>query len=726
MGMLSAVQRVWKDGLLRTRRNPPPSRPNAPEVSSAAPSEPEPRAGVGPPADHSGADVAGWLRIVEENDGAAVHAALFLTSGRGEPVGFCFTRGERYQSTSWPPRAGEPADLSSLVGSLLRAAVPAPVLVLGLASEAASGFPEGVVSGLPWGCVAAAAGEGDLGGAGGTSGAAVEWSRAPDNGSAARRLFGEICRQTAPFEPLERAGLALEVAFADVRVEGLTAVGGLTTVIALSAPASRQGRPTGAGERPSPGANLAERLWAALAPPPRRAGLEKTIELDWPRPLMPFQQEGVLALLARDRLLLADDMGLGKTVQAIAAVRILQARNTTAACLVAAPASLLDQWRREIAKWAPELSAIIVRGSAADREWQWAARVDVTLVSYDTLRADAGRAPRATVGKRRWDVVVADEAQRLKNRNDTSDVLKRLRRARSWALTGTPIENHEEELASILEFVDHVDGGAPKRYRPGDALRARHRELQLRRRKGEVLDELPDKQITKVPIELSPRQRGSYERAERDGIIYLKSLGAEVRLEHVLELITRLKQICNADPQTGESSKLADIRDRLAQLTAQGHRALVFSQYTSDTSGVGAAVRRLEAFRPLAFTGGMSREERTAVVDRFRADDMHKVLVLSLRAGGLGLNLPEASYVFHLDRWWNPAIERQAEDRSHRIGQTVKVHVVKYSCIGTIEERIDAVLERKQALFEELVDDVSLDLTARMNRRELLGLFGLG
>ena len=441
---------------------------------------------------------------------------------------------------------------------------------------------------------------------------------------------------------------------------------------------------------------------------------------------MPFQQDGVLALMAHDRLLLADDMGLGKTVQAIAAARILRARNTTASCLVAAPASLLDQWRREIARWAPELSAIIVRGSAADRDWQWTAQVDVTLVSYDTLRADAGRGLGATTAKRRWDVVVADEAQRLKNRNDTSDALKRLRRSRSWALTGTPIENHEEELASILEFVDHVDGGAPKRFRPGDALLARHRELQLRRRKGDVLDDLPDKQTTKVPIALSPSQRGSYDRAERDGIIYLKSLRAEVRLEHVLELVTRLKQICNADPQTGESSKLGDIRDRVAQLTAQGHRALVFSQYTSDTSGVGAAVGHLRAFSPLAFTGDMSREERTAVVDRFKADETHKVLVLSLRAGGLGLNLPEASYVFHLDRWWNPAIERQAEDRSHRIGQTVKVNVIKYSCTGTIEERIDAVLERKQALFEELVDDVSLDLSARMNRSELLGLFGLG
>ena len=724
--MLSAVRRVWRDGLLRTRRNAPPSHPSTPEAWSAAPSEPEPRVGVEPPADHAGSHAAAWLRIVGEDGGAGVRAALFLTSGCGEPVGFCFTRSARNESAAAPPPADVRSDSASLAESLLRAAVPPPGLALGLASEAPSGFPEDVALGLPWGCVEPAGVNGDLGGGDRAPGDAVEWSREPDDGSAARRLFGEICRQTAPFEPLERAGRALEIAFADVRVEDLTKVGGLTTVVALTAPPRRAERPAAARGGTSPRAGLAERLWSALAPPPPGAGFDAATALDWPLPLMPFQQEGVLALLARDRLLLADDMGLGKTVQAIAAVRILRARKTIASCLVAAPASLLDQWRREIARWAPELSAIIVRGSAADREWQWAAQVDVTLVSYDTLRADAGRAPGATVGKRRWDVVVADEAQRLKNRNDTSDVLKGLRRARSWALTGTPIENHEEELASILEFVDHVDGGAPKRYRPGDALLARHRELQLRRRKGDVLHDLPDKQIAKVPIELSPRQRGSYERAERDGIIYLKSLGAEVRLQHVLELITRLKQICNADPQTGESSKLGDIRDRLAQLTAQGHRALVFSQYTSDASGVGAAVRCLRAFRPLAFTGGMSREERTAVVDRFRAAETHKVLVLSLRAGGLGLNLPEASYVFHLDRWWNPAIERQAEDRSHRIGQTVKVNVIKYSCIGTIEERIDTVLERKQALFEELVDDVSLDLTARMNRGDLLGLFGLG
>ena len=143
-------------------------------------------------------------------------------------------------------------------------------------------------------------------------------------------------------------------------------------------------------------------------------------------------------------------------------------------CLVAAPAGLLDQWRREIEKWAPELSAIIIRGSTSDRSWQWAAPRDVILVSYDTLRSDFNGNAQSPVRRRNWDVVVADEAQRIKNRNDTSNALKGLRRTRSWALTGTPIENHEEELASILEFVDHDGSKPPKRYRSGAELLQRH------------------------------------------------------------------------------------------------------------------------------------------------------------------------------------------------------------------------------------------------------------
>ena len=541
-----------------------------------------------------------------------------------------------------------------------------------------------------------------------------------------------------PFEPLERAARGLMEAFADPQVRALTEVPGLRTVMTLpprtdhtGEQAARGTAPSAAPPAPWPGEgaerNLAERLWAVLAVPRSRAPtLTPARRLEWPGELMPFQRDGVRALIGMDRLLLSDDMGLGKTVQAVAALRILKARGEIGFCLVMAPASVLDQWRREIARWAPEMSAIIIRGSADDRAWQWRARTDVTLVSYDVLRSDATILATLRASRGAWDVVVLDEAQRIKNRNDTSEAAKSIPRLRSWALTGTPVENHEEELASIMEFVDHDEGTPRKRYRPGAALLSRHGELQLRRKKADVLDDLPPKLETRLTIPLHRDQRESYDRAEREGIVYLKSLGAEIGVAHVLELITRLKQICNVDPRTGQSSKLDDIGDRLWTLTAQGHKALVFSQYTSDTSGVAAAARHLRTFNPLSLTGDIPLEERSALIDRFKSGETHKALIISLRAGGLGLNLQEASYVFHLDRWWNPAVERQAEDRAHRMGQSVKVNVIKYTCEDTIEERIDRILERKQALFDRLVDDVSLDLSTRMSREELLGLFGLG
>ncbi len=476
--------------------------------------------------------------------------------------------------------------------------------------------------------------------------------------------------------------------------------------------------------RTSDNASLLARLRSILSPPLESLLPGPQSVLQWPGELMPFQLDGVRTLIGSERLLLADDMGLGKTLQVIAALRVLFVRRAIESALLVAPASILDQWRQELLKWAPELKAIIVRGAQMDRGWQWNAEVHVTIVSYETLRSDTG-GPQSPPHKKTWGVLVADEAQRIKNRNATSDAVKGIKRHRSWALTGTPLENAEDELASIVEFVDQGDLSSDKRYLPGLTLRARHQELQLRRKKTEVLQDLPPKSTTKLPISLLPAQQNSYDRAEKEGIIHLRELGRDVRIQHVLELIARLKQICNADPETGQSSKIEDIRQRVETLTQQGNRAIVFSQYTSAGFGVAAIAEALQDFSPLSFTGELSLEERRSVIGRFRTNDIHKALILSLRAGGVGLNLQEASYVFHLDRWWNPAIERQAEDRSHRYGQTVPVHVFKYSCIATIEERIDRILQQKQELFDELVDDVSLDLARALSAEDLFGLFQL-
>ena len=685
---------------------------------------------------HSGA--IAWLRFVDEEDGKGIRAALFQTSDQGEPLDFCFSRIDRRESLGqW--ETDRPSALSSLAKSLFQAATSSPILILGLADEVPPrAFTDDIRLRIPFCCIRTA---GALTHSGFEHGGPHKnhfeliWAtRHPHVGSSACDLLGKILERSNPLEPFDRVAQGLAEAFSDTRIQAMAAILGLVTVVSLS---PLPARPEDAFNRPSAthvpvrepnpvpqsSLTLAERLWAILASP--REHVQVT-QLEWPGDLMPFQQDGVRALLNNHQLLLADDMGLGKTLQAIAALRILHARREIKSCLVAAPASLLDQWRREINKWAPELSAIIIRGSATDRMWQWEAQTDMTLVSYDTLRSDFGDNVHSAVSRKTWDVVVADEAQRIKNRNDTSDALKGLQRTRSWALTGTPIENHEEELASILEFVDYDGSEVPKRYRPGVELLARHRELQLRRKKSEVLDDLPPKQVTKVTIDLNSKQRNSYDKAEQEGVVYLKSLGAEVGVQHVLELITRLKQICNADPKTGESSKLDDIKDRLTQLGAQGHKALVFSQYTTDTAGVAAAATHLQDFNPLTITGDIPPQERTEIIERFKTQTQNQVLIISLRAGGLGLNLQEASYVFHLDRWWNPAVERQAEDRSHRIGQMVKVNVIKYSCAGTIEERIDQILERKQDLFDQLIDDVSLDLSTQMSSEELFGLFGLG
>ncbi len=490
-------------------------------------------------------------------------------------------------------------------------------------------------------------------------------------------------------------------------------------------------RPAAGAARPSTDGRASMPLWKRLAyvlKPSEELLLSSLGPIEWPAPLFHYQLDGVRALLARDALLLADDLGLGKTVQAIAALRILLLQHQVEASLIVVPAGLVDQWRQAIRKWAPELRVSTVRGPGQERAWQWLTAAHVYLTSYDTLREDLSNGnSHSPLRRRMWDVVVLDEAQRIKNRETrTSRSCKALLRRRAWALTGTPLENSLDELASVLEFVTpHRGQGHSERLFPGSDLLARHHALQLRRRKGDVLPHLPPKINCQLIVALGPAQRAAYERAEREGVYELRERGERVRIENVLALITRLKQICNFEPASGESTKLADLRDRLSTLGAEGHRALVFSQFTDATFGARALAARLADFHPIVYTGDVTPAQRDPLVQAFKENPAHQAMILSLRAGGLGLNLQDASYVFHFDRWWNPAVERQAEDRSHRLGQTYPVHVYAYVCANTIEERIAKLLQRKQVLFDELIDGVTLDLAAVLTTDELFSLFGL-
>ncbi|MCX6000544.1 MAG: SNF2-related protein, partial [Chloroflexi bacterium] len=366
---------------------------------------------------------------------------------------------------------------------------------------------------------------------------------------------------------------------------------------------------------------MAKRLARLLQP---SAGILASASgpLAWHRILFPYQLDGIRALLSQDALLLADDMGLGKTVQAIAALRIMALQRRIDVVLVVVRAGLLAQWRREIRDWAPELRVSTVHGPASERAYQWSAPAHIYLTSYETLRSDFTENTASPPRRRTWDVVVLDEAQQIKNPSaEVSRKCKLLARRRAWAMTGTPLENCLDDLASVLQFVSPLEQGkTPTVFRSDAEMLARHRELQLRRKKVDVLKDLPPKMVSRIILTLSGSQLASYTGAEEQGVIGLRSMGSEVRVENVLELILRLKQICNFCPATGQSAKLDDIRERLAILVGRGHRSLIFSQFTDDRFGVSAIVSQLQEFCPIGYTGALSLAEKESVLEAFKTD----------------------------------------------------------------------------------------------------------
>ena len=453
----------------------------------------------------------------------------------------------------------------------------------------------------------------------------------------------------------------------------------------------------------------------------------------WAGTFYPYQIEGIIALLTHEALLLADDMGLGKTVQMIAALRIMLNRKMIQNALVIVPSGLVLQWRRELRRWAPEIRVSTVSGPPSDRTWMWRVPAHIFLTSYDTFRQDFSNHRRGIVSERFWDAVVLDEAQKIKNR-DTAVSIKcsQIYRKKVYALTGTPLENHIGELHTILKFLSplhpetrqlNASGSIPVAT-PQTRLTAIHETIQLRRKKHDVLRQLPPKNHHDVYLELPQGQRKAYIKAWKQGVMELRNK-PKILITHILALILRLKQICNACPETGQSAKFSDLEQRIAQVTAAGHRAIVFSQFCDDHFGCHAIARLLKQFRPLIYTGALNSGMKEETIKQFKTHPEHKVLILSLRAGGLGLNLQEANYVFHVDRWWNPAVENQAEDRSHRMGQSLPVHVFRYLVADSIEDRINDILTEKRILFKNVVDDVSLNMKHTFTKDELFRILDM-
>jgi superfamily II DNA or RNA helicase len=468
--------------------------------------------------------------------------------------------------------------------------------------------------------------------------------------------------------------------------------------------------------------------------------------------LRPYQVRGYSWLRFLSRLglgaCLADDMGLGKSITTLALVARDWEEDPTAPVLLVCPTSVIGNWQREIARFTPKLPVLVHHGGERTRGGRLLpakARVALVLTSYGLMLRDL-----ELLRTVRWRGVVLDEAQNVKNGDSKqAQAARALDAAYRVALTGTPIENHVGDLWSLMEFLNRGLLGTPASFRrefliPISALADSEAEARLkrttapfvlRRLKSDraIIADLPKKLEMRVFCQLTKEQASLYAAVLRDVDQRLEETEGIERRGLILATITKLKQVCNHpvnllrdNSRLGErSGKLARLAEMLDEVHAEGERALVFTQFTEMASLLRSYLQETTGREVLYLHGGLPKRQRDQIVDRFQsADNAPGVFILSLRAGGTGLNLTRANHVFHFDRWWNPAVENQASDRAYRIGQTKSVYVHRLVCAGTIEDKIDALLARKSAVANRLVRSGEAGLTDLSNAqlRELFAL----
>jgi SNF2 family DNA or RNA helicase len=466
--------------------------------------------------------------------------------------------------------------------------------------------------------------------------------------------------------------------------------------------------------------------------------------------LRPYQRAGTrwMHLLSSLGLgaCLADDMGLGKTIQVLSLLLVEQAAGQPN--LLVAPASLLGSWAAEIEKFAPGLKAVIVHPSAMPPDLikqftpERAAEYDLVITSYGSLL----RMP--ALAETSWRFVVLDEAQAIKNpAARQTKAAKALRAKARIALTGTPVENHLGDLWSIFDFINpgllgnakqfsrYAKGLADRTHNPYGPLRELVRPYILRRMKTDksVIADLPDKTEIKALCGLTRRQTALYGQAVEDLAKSLEEADGIQRKGIVLAMLMRLKQICNHPSQwlndnvwaEEDSGKWGRLREIAEVVDAKQEKMLVFTQFREMTGPLAAFLGQIFGRPGLVLHGDTAVKNRKALVQSFQDNEAVPFFVLSLKAGGSGLTLTAASHVVHVDRWWNPAVENQATDRAFRIGQKKNVLVHKFICRGTVEEKIDALIESKQDLSDELLSGgAEINLT-EMGNDDIMRLVAL-
>ncbi|MEK5107713.1 DEAD/DEAH box helicase [Cytobacillus sp. FSL K6-0129] len=451
--------------------------------------------------------------------------------------------------------------------------------------------------------------------------------------------------------------------------------------------------------------------------------------------LRPYQKLGMSWLLFlrsfKFGAILADDMGLGKTIQLISyilAVKEQEDGNHTQPALIVCPTSVLGNWQKEFEKFAPDLNVYLHYGSyrAKGKVLEKAVKeADVVLTSYGLTHLDID-----SLKEIEWSSVSIDEAQNIKNaQTKQSQAVRQLQGTHHIALTGTPMENRLSELWSIFDFTNHGYlgslGAFHKRFvlpiekdqdeEKVKQLQAYIRPFLLRRTKKdeEVALNLPDKLEQKEYCPLTSEQAALYEQLVQDTFAQIEKLTGFERKGLILQLLSRLKQLCNHPALylkekvenhalISRSSKLEKLDELIAAVHEQGESCLVFTQYIEMGHMIQQLLEKKYGFEVPFLNGSVPKGNRDIMIERFQNKEF-PVFLLSLKAGGTGLNLTAANHVIHYDRWWNPAVENQATDRAYRIGQKRFVHVHKLICTGTLEEKIDRMLDQKQSLNEQII-----------------------
>jgi SNF2 family DNA or RNA helicase len=467
--------------------------------------------------------------------------------------------------------------------------------------------------------------------------------------------------------------------------------------------------------------------------------------------LRPYQLRGYswLAFLRRFGLgaCLADDMGLGKTIQALALVQRDWTAGERRPVLLVCPTSVVGNWQKEAARFTPELPVLVHHGIARNRGAAFqreAARHALVVSSYALLHRD-----QAVLEVMDWAGVILDEAQNIKNaETKQARAARALHSAYRIALTGTPVENNVGDLWSLIEFLNPGFLGSHSGFRkrffvPIQVYSDRDASERLRRITGpfllrrlktdqSIISDLPEKLEMKVFCNLTKEQASLYEAVVKDAQDAIESAEGIERKGLVLATLMKLKQVCNHPAQflkdnsavDGRSGKLARLGEMMEEVVGVGDRALIFTQFTGMGDILHRYLQESLGVEVMYLHGGSTKKQRDAMVERFAREDGPRLFLLSLKAGGTGLNLTRANHVFHFDRWWNPAVENQATDRAFRIGQTRNVQVHKFVCIGTLEEKIDDMIERKKDIASRVVG-VGEAWLSELSNAELRALFAL-